>query len=292
MAREELDDDALARRLGAALDGGLDSPVDTTSLLAGARTGARRIRRRRRAGTAVLTVLAVAAVPTGYQALQPEPEPAPRQVASVPTTSATPPTALSTPAPAPPSPSPSTKVTLVSLAAPETIPGEVAFRPDDLDRPLDKILDLGNYTKVSPVDGQSCDAGSDPSKPMPSAGRKWMWAENGGVGAAAASVSLTVTGWAGGGGSQAVRDVAADTGRCQFLDPVQEVPLGDLPGDGRWAGTSTTPEGDLSSGYAVVELGDVLVSVTVRHAEGPGAAVAEAKRLVEVAAERTVVALG
>jgi hypothetical protein len=288
VAHEELDDDALARRLGAALDDGLDSPVDTTSLLAGARTGARRIRRRRRAGTAVLTVLAVAAIPTGYQALQSGP--APRQVASVPTTSATPPTALSTSPPAPPSPSP--KVTLVSLAAPESIPGTIAFRPDDLDRPLDKILDLGNYPKVAPVDGQSCDAGSDPGKPLPSAGRMWMWAENGGVGASAASVSLTVTGWAGGGGTPAIKDVAADEGHCQFLHPVQEVPLGDLPVDGGWAGTSTAPEGDLSSGYAVVELGDVLVSVTVRHADGPDAAVAEARRLVEVAAERTVVALG
>jgi hypothetical protein len=288
VAREELDDDALARRLGAALDDGLDSPVDTTSLLAGARTGARRIRRRRRAGTAVLTVLAIAAVPTGYQALQPEA--VSRQIASAPPTTGSPPaTALSSSAPAT---GPSTKVTLVSLAAPESIPGEIAFRLDDLDRPLDKILDLGNYAKVAPVDGQSCDAGSDPSKPLPSAGRHWMWAENGGVGASAASVSLTVTGWAGGGGSQAIRDVAADEGHCQFLDPVQEVPLGDLPVDGGWAGTSTTPEGDLSSGYAAVELGDVLVSVTVRHADGPDAAVAEARRLVEVAAERTVVALG
>jgi hypothetical protein len=288
VTRDEFDDDALARRLGAALDDGLDVPVDTTTLLAGARTGARRIRRRRRAGATVLTVLAIAALPTGYQVLQPSPTA--RQVASAPETTADtlPPTALTAPAP---SPAPSTQVTLVSLAAPEHIPGGIAFRPSDFDRPLDKILDLGNYPKVAPVDGQSCDAGSDPSKPMPSAGRMWMWAENGGVGAHVASVSLTVTGWAGGGGSQAIKDVATDTGHCQFLDPVKEVPLGGLPVDGGWAGVSTSREGGLGFGYAVVELGDVLVAVTVTHPDGGDAAVAEAKRLVEVAAERTVVAL-
>jgi hypothetical protein len=176
---------------------------------------------------------------------------------------------------------------LVSLAAPEKVPGTIAFAPADLDRPMQQTLDLGNNPDIPPVAGQACgERGA-----MPSAGRAWTWSEDLGGGYDILVVDLTVTGWTDGGGSSAIKDVAADQGRCRFEQPVHEAPLGDLPVDGGWAGTSRSAEDRQHFGYAVVELGDVLIAVRVTHPDGAAAALAEAKRLVATAAERTVVAL-
>lgn len=267
----------LERRLRAALHEGLDGdPVPTAALVAGARTGAARIRRRRRAVAAGVTALVVVAVPAGLNVLDRGAGPGPTHVASPPPSTET-----------SPAPSPSGLPTeLVSLAAPDAFPDDARLQPGDFDRPLELLLDLGDYADVPVVSGQECAAGPGG---RPSAGRVWSWAEERSNALDQLQVHLTLTGWAGGGGSAALADVVGDAGRCRWSDPVSEVDVAELPGDGRWAGQSrdTRPP----RGYAVVQLGDVLVAVTVHHPDGAAAAVAEAKRLVVLAAARTQVAL-
>lgn len=107
-------DDDLGGLLTRALAEDVDRPVDVARLLDGARAGARRIVRRRRAGAALLTVLALVAAPSGYQALRSEPagvrvaSPAPAE----PTPTGPPPSHRGTPLPP----------EATSLTLPETVP--------------------------------------------------------------------------------------------------------------------------------------------------------------------------
>ncbi len=301
-------ENGLASALRAGLD---DEPVPVTSLLHGARRKATRIRRRRQVGVAGVAAIAVAAAPFGVQTfLERSPRDGATHIASTPGPS----TAVVTPTGAPPSPSaliepsvapsesvPSSQATeptdaptpqkqpshpqFVSLAAPKAIPDDIAFRPGDFKPPLQLTLDLGNYRQVPTVNGQGCTA-----KPGPSAGRVWQWAEENSNRLDQVTVSLTLTGWADGRGTQAIRDVTDDTGACRWSPGTKETSSRDLPGDGKWAATRTMS--GLHQAFAVVELGDVLVAVSVTHPDGERAAVDEAKRLVVIAAERASARLG
>ena len=294
---EPMDDARLAELLGGALSEDVERPVDTARLTAGARRGARRIRRRRGAGVAVLAVLALASVPAGQQLL--ETPPASMDVASTPDPTTEPdagimlreaepdPTDSGPTEPTRPSDPPSSgePVQLISLAAPQEFPDDAALPADAFDRPLVLLSDLGNYAKVPTVGGQEC---SD-SGPFPSAGRSWMWAEENSNRLDQLQVDVVVTGWAGGGGSTAIQQVASNEGGCRFTDPVSgKSPAAEI-GDGRWAGTQTV--NGLDKGYAVTQLGDVLIAVSVTSPQGPDAAVAEAERLLPQAAERVVASL-
>ncbi|HEX5533038.1 MAG TPA: hypothetical protein VFX33_04785 [Actinomycetales bacterium] len=304
-------------RLASALRTGLDDdPVPVTSLLQGARRKATRIRRRRQVGVAGVAAIAVAAAPFGVQTFL---EGSPRDGATHIASSPGPSTDVSTPTDAPPSPSASdepsaapsesvpsseppqqteppqtdaptsskepSRPRFISLAAPKSFPDDLGFRSSDLRPPLQLTLDLGNYRKVSTVSGQECVA-----EPGPSAGRVWQWAEENSNRLDQVSVALTLTGWANGRGTQAIADVADDTGVCRWSPGTKETKSGDLPGDGKWAATRTM--NGLHQGFAVVELGDVLVAVSVSHPDGEQAAVDEAKRLVVMAAERVSARLG
>jgi hypothetical protein len=308
----------IENRLASALRAGLDEPVPVTSLLQGARRKATRIRRRRQVGVAGVAAIAVAAAPFGVQTLlSGSPRDGATRFASTPGPS----TGIVTPTDAPPSPSPSdvpnespsesvpssepprateppqqtdaptpqgepSRPRFISLAAPKAFPDDIGFRPGDFDRSLQLLLDLGNYRKVAPVGGQECSS----ADPGASAGRVWKWAEENSNRLDQVSVDLTLTGWANGRGTQAIRDVADDTGVCRWSPRTKEVPSRDLPGDGKWAATRTM--NGLHQGFAAVELGDVLVAVSVTHPEGEQAAVDEAKRLVVIAAERASARLG
>lgn len=277
-------DPALRAALREALDGG--PAVDTVALVAGARAGARRLRRRRRAVTTVLAVLAVVAVPAGYQVLVPGGQQAAQVATAPPTTAPSPLVEPSSPAPSTSIPPPSTP--LVSLAAPAAVPDGAALEPGDFDRPVQLLLDTGEYVNGPTADGQECGPGSAPPSTLPGARRAWTWVQERSNRLDQLQVDLTVTGWRG-GGSTALERLAADTGYCRWHEPTTPERADDLPGDGQWAGSSQS--GQLSNGYAVVQLGDVLVAVSVTHPDGREAAVAEAKRLVVVAAARTVEAL-
>ena len=289
--------DDIEARLTRALHDGLDGHVEVGPLLDGARAGARRIRRRRTAAAGALTAMVLLAVPLGLANLGDDAEapfagPTGATTTEVTGTASSPPPEPLTTAPPTASPSPSSPVSIEeappSLAAPESFPDAIAFTENDFDRPMTLGLDLGNYAKIPPVSGQSCDVESNPGRPMPTVGRTWSWNDAASDRMDQRTVDLTVTGWK--SPEEALSDIRQDTGFCTFLDPVTERPSGDLPGDGAWAGSST--RGGLTSGYAVVQLGQVLVAVTVNDPEGESAATDEAKRLVAIAAERTAAALG
>lgn len=266
-------DDQLGTLLTRALAEDVDRPVDVARLLDGARAGARRIRRRRRTGAALLVVLALVAAPSGYRLLEPDSEAV--RVASTPVP----------PEPTLPRPEPPAETKLPALPAPPEFPDEIALPADVFDRPLEQTLDLGNDVNVSTVAGQACSEG----EPRPSAGRIWSWAEENSNRLDQLTVTLQLTGWAGAGGVAALRDVADDTGRCRWVDPVTENQVEGLPGEGAWVGGAEV--NGLGRGYAVVQLGDVLVAVSVGHPAGREAAVAEAVRLAHIAVVRTANAL-
>jgi hypothetical protein len=301
----------IENRLASALRAGLDDePVPVTSLLQGARRKATRIRRRRQVGMAGVAAIAVAAAPFGVQTfLDGSPRDGATHIASTPgpSTDVSTPTGSPSPRLRKPPPPPSESVPssvspaptdaptpqgepsrprFISLAAPKAFPDDIGFRPGDFDRSLQLLLDLGNYRKVAPVGGQECSS----ADPGASAGRVWKWAEENSNRLDQVSVDLTLTGWANGRGTQAIRDVADDTGVCRWSPRTKEVPSRDLPGDGKWAATRTMD--GLHQGFAAVELGDVLVAVSVTHPDGEQAAVDEAKRLVVIAAERASARLG
>jgi len=314
----------IENRLASALRAGLDEPVPVTSLLQGARRKATRIRRRRQVGAAGVAAITVAAAPFGVQSLlSGSPGDGATHFASTPGPS----TGIVTPTDAPPSPSPSdepnvspsesvpsweppqptepplqtdaaqqteaptpqgepSRPRFISLAAPKAFGDDIRLRSSDFDRRLQLTLDLGNYRKVAPVGGQECSSGDSGA----SAGRVWQWAEENSNRQDQVSVTLTLTGWANGRGTQAIADVADDTGVCRWSPGTKEAPSLDLPGDGKWAATRTM--NGLHQGFAVVELGDVLVAVSVTHPDGEQAAVDEAKRLVVIAAGRVSARLG
>jgi hypothetical protein len=301
----------IENRLASALRAGLDDgPVPVTSLLQGARRKATRIRRRRQVGMAGAAAIAVAAAPFGVQTfLSGSPRDGATHIASTPgpstgvvaPTGAPPsPSALSVPSVAPSESAPSSteasaeptpqkqpsRPRFISLAAPKAFPNEVGFRSGDFEPPLRLLLDLGSERKVPPVGGQECGSG----EPGPSSGRVWQWAEESSNRQDQVSVTLTLTGWANGRGTRAIADVADDTGLCRWSPGIKETPSADLPGDGKWAATRMM--NGLHQGFAVVELGDVLVAVSVTHPDGEQAAVDEAKRLVVIAAERVSARLG
>jgi hypothetical protein len=299
----------IENRLASALRAGLDEPVPVTSLLQGARRKATRIRRRRQVGMAGVAAIAVAAAPFGVQTfLDGSPRDGATHIASTPgpSTDVSTPTGSPSPRLRKPPPPPSESVPssvspaptdaptpqgepsrprFISLAAPKAFPDDIGFRSGDFDRSLQLLLDLGNYADVPTVSGQGCTA-----KPGPSAGRTWQWAEENSNRQDQVSVTLTLTGWANGRGTQAIADVADDTGACRWSPGTKETPSADLPGDGKWAATRTM--NGLHQGFAVVELGDVLMAVSVTHPDGEQAAVDEAKRLVVIAAERVSARLG
>lgn len=306
--------------LAQALRAGLESgpPVDVASLSAGAREAARRIRRRRRIGVSVLAALAVAAVPLGVASLRPGLPPA--QVDAPPVTAAEPgpggqaesgtgpvgtgPADAGTgPADAGTGPADAGPLdpgapdgalddqgeSLPGLADPGSVPDDAALRPGDLGRPLVVLSDLGDYPKGPPVDGQGCGE-PDPGDAVPSTRRAWMWAEESSNRLDQLVVDQVVTGWPPGDGPQVVDDIAAGTGWCRFLDDPAPVPPEELRGPVVWAATAPAAGG--GTGYAVVRLGDVVVSVSVDHPDGEQAAVAEAQRLAGVAAGRVADSLG
>lgn len=124
-------DDELGALLTRGLAEDVDRPVDVARLLDGARAGARRIVRRRRAGAALLTVLALVAAPSGYQALRSEP--AGVRIASPPpaepTPTGPPPSHRGTPPPPPPEATSLTPPETVSAPSLQTVDGRLVV-PD------------------------------------------------------------------------------------------------------------------------------------------------------------------
>lgn len=270
-------DDELEARVARALQDGLaDGPVETGPLLAGARSGATRIRRRRRAVTATVAVAAVVSVPLGLDRAGVGPfERADRQrdvqVAS-PEPSGT------TTTPTPPEP---TAVT--------TFPDAAALQSVDFSEPMDLGLDLGSYPDVPTVDGQSCGTQGDPDGPRPVGGRIWSWDEAGSDRVDQLAVRLNLTAWQ--DAEDALQDVRRGTGRCTFPTPVTERPSQQAePGASRWV--ASTSSNGLSYGHAAVQVGAVVVAVTVQDRAGEETAAAEADRLATAAVQRTLDALG
>ncbi len=96
-----------------------------------------------------------------------------------------------------------------------------------------------------------------------------------------------VTGWASGTGPQAFADLAADSGRCVWLDPVTEVAAPSWHGDDVFL-ASTTPVLGSARAIAVQRVGDLLVGVTAYSDAGDAAAQVEALRVSDLVVDELI----
>ena len=96
-----------------------------------------------------------------------------------------------------------------------------------------------------------------------------------------------VTGWASGTGPQAFADLAADSGRCVWLDPVAEVAAPSWHGDDVFL-AATTPVLGSARAIAVQRVGDLLVGVTAYSDAGDAAAQVEALRVSDLVVDELI----
>jgi hypothetical protein len=163
------------------------------------------------------------------------------------------------------------------------IPDAVAFTAADLPAGQKRGVDTGQYRHQPTVLQQACQEDRPGARPI--AGRQWGWYDERRL-SETTSIDHVVTGWAPGTGRARFADLVQDRGLCRWLDRVTPVAHSGLPGDEAWA--ATTVSNRLTFGIAAVRVGDVIVGVTVMHPDGVRPAVALAKQLITVAAERVV----
>ena len=281
-------DEMLGARLDSALRSGLAlAEVDVESLVVGSRRRARRVRSRRIAG-AVTTTALVVGVPVGYEVVHPGAAGTAPPAALLPShpgvTDLIRPTARPNPVIAPSAVPPTeadTSLTYSSKgqAAPTAIPELFAFTAAELPPGLTlqrrSAADGGLL-----VDGQIC---SGPERPRPAVGRQWIWSTDPGQ-ADDLSVSLTVTAWAAGQAATAFATVVEPTGNCTWKDPQTPRVLPEMAAERSWASTSDVKGEHYAR--AVVQVGDGIVGVQVRHPKTVAAATEIADRLAKVQVSR------
>jgi hypothetical protein len=288
---DHTDDDLLAARLGAALERGLDEPVEVTGLLAGARTGARRIRRRRRTGVAVLAVLAVAAVPSGLDVLGPHEQAA--QVATSPPSEALSTAAPDTSVPAPPRPSatrPPTQAptgspgTPAELVGKVTIPEDALLAPRDLPIEVAAVDDHGHYLRYPTLTTSLCGDEAEPGEDAVIGGRETGFREQPG---SEVSVITAVRVFDGDGARQSMDYQLDALGRCTYAGDFTAVDASGLPGDqALLAVDDATPYPDTHYVLGAVRLGGTTVAVAAVLHGSVDEVVAAERQLLERAAGR------
>jgi hypothetical protein len=289
-------DEELAARLDSALQADLGSArVDVAALLDGSRRRARRVRSQRFAAITAVAALVVA-VPVSYEVIRPERNRTVQPVEMLPSSSLTAMPWSNRPTPDP-TRTPEATASLPSTPAPNDskltskprvtlktagsaiyrIPDSVAFTAAELPDGLTLTLDVAG-AKQPTVAGQVCDPGN-PKAVRPITGRQWSWVDSSGS-MTSTTVNLIVTGWKTGTGTEAFRELVANTGYCQWLDPQTVVDFSTPASDQTWSGTSTSSaNAALKYGRVVVRIGDLIAGVEVQDASGTDVAVKLAEQL-------------
>ncbi len=282
----------LEERLTAALTDGLRTgDVDVASLVAGARVGARRVRRRRRVavGAAVAVGLALPLGAVGVAAWQQGERSA--DVASTPSETGIrlTPSATTTPGTvtADPTPPPAPEVDPTTLGPGENaveIPLDVLPVQGDLPRPMVQ-LDATAYRLIPVAMGQACNLDRAGTEPI--AGASDQWAEENSNRLDQLDVSTNVTAYSRGQGAGAFAEATDDTGACRWLDT--GVTTGFTTAAGNAAFSRVVPgSGGQEAVQTVVTLGDVLVGVQVRAAPTGVDGLTLSRQLAETVAARVV----
>lgn len=314
-------EDDVALRLERALHAGLDDThVDVGRLAARTRTGVRRAAVRRTVATAAAAV-AVVAIPVAVAAGPftgalgapasegglPSPSPtvsAPQDPSPTPSASDSGPVPAPTAATSEPAPdvvvspepeptgTPPTTVEIVpwqEVAVSEDynlvayrVPPEVFPTDAELPRPMEQMFTAEDYGGIPQVQGQTCNRPQ--VFPRPIAGSAVSWADAKDY--EALSIDVNVTGWEPGTGAERFAEIVDDSSRvCAFDQPFRAASTdGMTAGDERFAATMTGNHA--ADGWASVRVGDVVVSVSVMHEDGPRAAVRIARDLADGVAYR------
>ena len=257
-----------------------DQPFDLGAVLAGVDDRVLVLRRRRRHLLAVAaSVAAVGVVGATTWLLGPGRDLGQVATPTPPATAAPAPTAVVEPTS---DPSPGGATTEVAY----TIPESVVLTGDQVGGGRQITFDSADYANQPVASGQHCDVSeTGATGPVPVAGRQRTW--NVSPTDFDGQLDLVVTGWATGTGPQAFADLAADSGRCVWLDPVTEVAAPSWNGDEVFL-ASTAPVLGSAKAIAVQRLGDLLVGVTAYSDAGDDAAVAEALRVSDLVVDELV----
>jgi len=266
-------------RLEAALGRARAEPVDSESLLRGARLRAARVRRRRSAGVVVALVVVVAPLGWGAAGNLSLPGSAPGQDAgasadlrtgaqpqSSPETSGS---AVSIPSltTAVPSPTPFSARTTTDLST-------VLLSESDLPQGWTEIPSSG--TPYIAVPAQRCPTAADDE--LEGAAQRFVGVTE------QETLQASATAWPAGTGPREYARAEQNTGACTFLDDgVQQTwaPAGGGPGFSR-----TWREGDVDNALAVVLVQDTLVGVWTQGSAGGAGVETLAKQGAEVIAGR------
>ncbi len=298
--------DELQRRLADALDHDAgQAPVQAAGLLDGARLGARRIRRRRAAGTAALIALVLVAVPLGSSVLaggadpgqvaapapgdpsgpRPSGQPAPSQT---PTLTGTPaPTASfvePVPGPVPPAESPVNPDVPDGLAGTVLVPPGALLGAAELPFTPTETNDYGPYLKNRTLVTSLCGDGAEPGDDLAVGGRQIFF-----VGDGQDSLATVVRVFAGDGARQQMEYLRASLGSCSYVTTYEPQDAGGLPGDDAVVGTA--PSAFVSGGTAVVGAvreGNTTAGIQIDVDGDAAAATAVARVLLTRAHERLV----
>ena len=264
-----------------------DQPFDLGALLAGVDDRVLALRRRRRQLLAVAAaVAAVGVVGATTWLLGPGRDLGQVATPTPPPTAAPAPTAVVEPSTDPSTPDPSAGGATTGVAY--AIPESVVLTADQVGGGRQVTFDSADYVNQPVASGQYCDgADTGASGPAPVAGRQRTWSVS--PTDFDGQLDLVVTGWAAGTGPQAFADLAADTGRCVWLDPVTEVAAPSWRGDDVFL-ASTTPVLGSAKAIAVQRVGDLLVGVTAYSDAGDAAAQAEALRVSDLVVDELVAA--
>ena len=256
-----------------------DQPFDLGAVLAGVDDRVVVLRRRRRQVlAAAASVAAVGVVGASTWLLGPGRDLGQVATPTPPASAAPAPTAVVEPT----SDSSSAATSEVDYA----IPDRVVLTTEQIGGGRQVTLDTADYANQPVASGQYCDAAdTGATGPAPVAGRQRTW--NRSPTDFDGQVEVVVTGWASGTGPQAFADLAADTGRCVWLDPVTEVPAPSWQGDDAFLAT-TTPVLGSARAIAVQRVGDLLVGVTAYSEAGDAAAQSEALRVSDLVVDELV----
>ena len=202
---------------------------------------------------------------------------------------------VATPTPPPTAaPAPTAVVEPTSDPAASAATSEVAYAiPESAVLTVEQVgagrqvtLDTADYANQPVASGQYCDVsetGAAGAAPVAGRQRTWNLSPTDFDG----QVDLVVTGWASGTGPQAFADLAADSGRCVWLDPVTEVAAPSWHGDDVFL-ASTTPVLGSAKAIAVQRVGDLLVGVTAYSDAGDAAARQEALRVSDLVVDELI----
>jgi hypothetical protein len=294
--REPMDDARLGELLGRALSDGVDEPVDTTTLVAGARQGARRIRRRRRAGVAVLTAVAVAGLPAAHQWLGRETRGA--QVASVAPSEPTgtgptappdaaaiaPPTGEPSRPPVPPTGSPTNLGVPEGMAGSVVIPDEALLAAGDVPFGVETVDDFGHYLRLRTLTTSLCGDGEEPGDDAAVGGRELGLRAGGG---SQVSVVSAVRVFSGDGARRSMDFQAASMGGCSYAGDFEVADATGLPGDQAVLGIDDrAPYPDTHYAVGAVRLGATTVGVAAVLEGTPEEVLAAQRALLEEAVRK------